>query len=56
MTNQTCHFLNTYFMSIKYIVIEKGNLAKPEEPQKFYAQAKSNDEVSFRLSREIPKD
>lgn len=41
-------------MPVKYVVTEKGNPAKPEEPKKFYAQAKADGEVSFRkLSKEI---
>ena len=41
-------------MAVKYIVTEKGNPSKPEEPKKHYAQAKADGEITFRrLSREI---
>ncbi|MDD3789316.1 MAG: DNA-binding domain-containing protein [Petrimonas sp.] len=41
-------------MAVKYVLTEKGNPAKPDDPKKYYAQAKSAGEVTFKkLSREI---
>lgn len=41
-------------MAIKYRVVEKGNPAKPTDPKKFYANANSDGEVTFKsLSKEI---
>lgn len=41
-------------MAIKYTLSQKGNPSKPEAPKKFYANAKSTGEVSFKsLSKEI---
>jgi predicted histone-like DNA-binding protein len=41
-------------MSVKYSVSEKGNPANPAAPKKWYAQAKSSGEFTFRkLSKEI---
>src|SRR5690606_21203111 len=41
-------------MSIKYVLIPKGNPSKPEEPKKFYANAKSDGEVNLKkLCKEI---
>ncbi|MDR1878814.1 MAG: HU family DNA-binding protein [Bacteroidales bacterium] len=41
-------------MSVKYVVTEKGNPLRPEEPKKWYATAKSTGEVSLRaLGKEI---
>jgi predicted histone-like DNA-binding protein len=35
-------------MSIKYVLLEKGNPSKPEEVKKWYVTAKSNGEVSLK--------
>jgi predicted histone-like DNA-binding protein len=41
-------------MAVNYVLVERGNPAKPEAPKKFYAQAKSSGEFTFRkLSKEI---
>ena len=41
-------------MSVSYVLVERGNPGKPEVPRKFYAQAKSSGELTFRnLSKEI---
>lgn len=41
-------------MPVKYTLSEKGNPAKPEAPKKFYANAKSTGDVTFRsLGKEI---
>lgn len=41
-------------MAVKYVLTQKGNPSKPEEPKKYYAQAKSSGEVTFKkLSKEI---
>jgi len=41
-------------MPVKYNLNEKGNPGKPDAPKKFYANAKSSGEVTFRsLSKEI---
>jgi len=43
-------------MAVSYVVVERGNPLKPENPKKFYAQAKASGEVTLkRLSREIAK-
>ena len=41
-------------MAVKYSLSEKGNPQKPEQPKKWYANAKSAGELTFKkLSREI---
>lgn len=41
-------------MPVKYNLSEKGNPGNPAAPKKFYANAKSTGEVTFRsLSKEI---
>ncbi|PXY02085.1 DNA-binding protein [Marinifilum breve] len=41
-------------MSVKYSISQKGNPSKPEEPKKWYANAKASGEVTFKeLSKEI---
>jgi predicted histone-like DNA-binding protein len=41
-------------MSVKYTVKEKGNPMNPQQPKKWYANAKSDGEVKLRtLSKEI---
>jgi len=41
-------------MAVTYVVVPRGNPSKPAEPKKFYAQAKSSGELTFRkLSKEI---
>lgn len=41
-------------MSVEYTLTQKGNPAKPDAPKKFYANAKSNGEITFRsLNKEI---
>jgi len=41
-------------MAVNYVLVERGNPGKPEAPKKFYAQAKSSGELTFRkLSKEI---
>ncbi|MGL4908032.1 MAG: HU family DNA-binding protein [Bacteroidales bacterium] len=41
-------------MATKYVVVERVNPAKPKEPRKFYAMAKSDGDISLKeLSREI---
>lgn len=41
-------------MSVKYSISQKGNPGKPDEPKKWYANAKASGEVTFReLSKEI---
>jgi predicted histone-like DNA-binding protein len=41
-------------MSVKYVVVEKGNPAKPGDPKKWYANTKSNGEVTLKaLGKEI---
>lgn len=35
-------------MSVKYTLTEKGNPSNPDAPKKFYANAKSTGEVTFR--------
>jgi hypothetical protein len=34
-------------MAISYVLTSKGNLANPEAQKKFYAQAKSSDELTL---------
>ena len=41
-------------MAVTYVVVERGNPLKPENPKKFYAQAKASGEVTLKkLSKEI---
>ncbi|MFT3740051.1 MAG: HU family DNA-binding protein [Breznakibacter sp.] len=41
-------------MAVTYVLTQRGNPGAPEAPKKFYAQAKSRDELTFRkLSKEI---
>ncbi|MDR0348634.1 MAG: HU family DNA-binding protein [Tannerella sp.] len=41
-------------MAVTYVLTQKGNPGKPDAPKKFYAQAKSREEFTFRkLSKEI---
>ena len=41
-------------MAVNYVVVPRGNPSKPQDPKKFYAQAKSSGELTFRkLSKEI---
>jgi predicted histone-like DNA-binding protein len=41
-------------MSVKYVVVEKGNPAQPRDPKKWYANAKSAGEITLRaLGKEI---
>jgi predicted histone-like DNA-binding protein len=41
-------------MAIHYVVAERGNPQRPEDPKKFYAQAKSDGDISLKeLSKEI---
>lgn len=41
-------------MAVNYVIIQKANPLNREEPKKFYAQAKSRGELTFRkLSKEI---
>ncbi|GHT66114.1 hypothetical protein AGMMS50239_27070 [Bacteroidia bacterium] len=41
-------------MAVKYILSEKRNLQKPDEPKKWYANAKSTGEVTLKaLGKEI---
>ena len=41
-------------MSVSYVIVQRGNPGNPEAPKKFYAQAKSRGELTFRkLSKEI---
>jgi predicted histone-like DNA-binding protein len=41
-------------MSVPYVLVERRNPQKPEEAAKFYAQAKSSGELTFRkLGKEI---
>jgi len=41
-------------MAIHYVTVERGNLNNPAAPKKFYAQAKSSGELTFRrLAKEI---
>lgn len=36
-------------MAVPYVIVEKGNPLKPEEPKKYYAQAKASGEVTFKM-------
>jgi predicted histone-like DNA-binding protein len=36
-------------MAIKYVLAEKGNPLKPEDPKKWYATAKSTGDINLRL-------
>jgi len=41
-------------MSVTYVMVERNNPLKPQEPKKFYAQAKASGEVTLKkLSKEI---
>lgn len=41
-------------MAVKYVLVERGNPGKPNDPKKFYAQHKSAGEVTLRqLVKEI---
>lgn len=41
-------------MAVTYRLVERGNPMKKDEPKKFYAQAKSRGELTFRrLAKEI---
>jgi predicted histone-like DNA-binding protein len=41
-------------MAVTYVLTQKGNPGNPAAPKKFYAQAKSREELTFRkLSKEI---
>ena len=41
-------------MAVSYVLTQKGNPGNPDAPKKFYAQAKSSGELTFRkLSKEI---
>jgi len=41
-------------MAVTYVVVERGNPLKPEEPKKDYAQAKASGELTLKkLSKEI---
>ncbi|MDR2027370.1 MAG: DNA-binding protein, partial [Prevotellaceae bacterium] len=41
-------------MAVKYILVERGNPQKPEEPKKVYAQAKSDGDIDIKaLGKEI---
>ena len=41
-------------MAVSYVLTPKGNPSNPDAPKKFYAQAKSSGELTFRkLSKEI---
>ncbi len=41
-------------MAVTYNLVQRGNPAKKEEPKKFYAQAKSRGELTFKqLAKEI---
>ena len=41
-------------MAVPYVIVERGNPRDPGAPKKFYAQAKSRSELSFRkLCKEI---
>ncbi len=41
-------------MAVTYVVVERSNPLKPQEPKKFYAQAKASGEVTLKkLSKEI---
>lgn len=41
-------------MAVSYVLVEKGNPGNPDAPKKFYAQAKSRGELTFKkLGKEI---
>ena len=41
-------------MAVNYVLVERSNQGNPAAPKKFYAQAKSSGELTFRkLSKEI---
>jgi predicted histone-like DNA-binding protein len=41
-------------MAVKFILVERGNPLKPDEPKKWYAQAKSDGDISLKdLGKEI---
>ena len=41
-------------MAVTYVVVERGNPQKQEEPKKYYAQAKASGELTLKkLSKEI---
>jgi len=41
-------------MAVNYVITERGNPRNPEAPKKFYAQAKSSGEITFKkLGKEI---
>jgi predicted histone-like DNA-binding protein len=41
-------------MAVKYVLVERGNPQKPDDPKKWYAQAKSDGDVSLKeLGKEI---
>jgi predicted histone-like DNA-binding protein len=41
-------------MSVKYILVERGNPQKPDEPKKLYAQTKSDGDINLKaLGKEI---
>lgn len=48
-------FLNiNQIMAAKYVISQKGNPSKPNDPKKFYASSKSSGDVTLRaLSKEI---
>ena len=35
-------------MTVKYVVVERGNPLKPQEPKKYYAQAKASGELTMK--------
>jgi hypothetical protein len=43
-------------MAVNYVVVERGNPAKPDAPKKFYAQAKSSGELTFRPGVDLKRD
>jgi hypothetical protein len=41
------NYLNFFnFMAVQYVLAERGNPLKPEDPKKWYANTKSTGEVS----------
>ena len=53
MPNKFLTKTNT-IMAVKYVVVPRGNPSKPKAPKKYYAQAKSSGELTFKkLSKEI---
>jgi hypothetical protein len=41
-------------MAVTYVLVERGNPGNPDAPKKFYAQAKSREDFTFRkLAKEI---